>query len=103
MEKMIKLASDGLTSFSTFSLKLIGYCGVVILGITGVISGYCLYRCMVYGEQVVFINSIGLIILGVLGIQSIALGILGLYVGRIYQESQKCPLYIVEKICNAKE
>ncbi len=42
-KKMIKPASDGLISFSTFSLKFIGYCGVVILGITGVISGYCLY------------------------------------------------------------
>ncbi|MCL4229383.1 glycosyltransferase family 2 protein [Candidatus Dependentiae bacterium] len=102
-KKMIKLAGDGLTSFSTFPLRLIGYCGVLILGITSVMSGYFLYRCMVYGDQVVFMNSLGLIILGVLGAQSVALWILGLYVGRIYQESQKRPLYIVEKVCNEKQ
>ena len=94
--KMIKFALDGITSFSTLPLKLATWLGYL--------SSFLafLYACSVFVQKYVFnITEKGwpTIIISVLflgGVQLICIGIVGEYIGRIYDEIKQRPLYIIE-------
>ena len=95
--KMIKFALDGITSFSSAPLKLatlMGYCSSFLA---------FLYLCSVFVQKLLGHTvqgwatiMVGLLFIG--GIQLICLGIVGEYVGRIFNEIKQRPLYIVESI-----
>lgn len=96
LQKMINLALDGITSFSTVPLKIISQIGflVSVLSFVGVL--YALGVRIFFPEISVpgfAFTVISLFFLG--GVQLVTLGILGTYVGRIYSEVQQRPLYIV--------
>jgi dolichol-phosphate mannosyltransferase len=98
-KKMIKLAFDGITSFSTVPLKWITSFGffVSFLSFLGII--YAVYERIANPETTVagwtFMVT-AIFFIG--GVQMIMLGILGTYIGRIYSEVQKRPLYIVSDV-----
>lgn len=103
LKKMLKLAFDGITSFSYKPLVLSGYLGVLSL-IIGIISTIAtITKHLISNTNVInfgFIISINLIMFGiVLG----CMGILGQYIGRIFDESKSRPNYIIESITNNKE
>ncbi|MEA5008669.1 glycosyltransferase family 2 protein [Clostridium tyrobutyricum] len=103
LKKMLKLAFDGITSFSYKPLVLSGYLGVLSL-IIGIISTIAtITKHLVSNTNIInfgFIISINLIMFGiVLG----CMGILGQYIGRIFDESKARPNYIIESIINNKE
>lgn len=97
--KMVKLALDGITSFSTVPLRLIMQFGffVSFLSVIGII--YAIYERFAHPETTVtgwtFIVT-AIFFIG--GVQMIMLGILGTYIGRIYSEVQNRPLYIVSSV-----
>jgi polyisoprenyl-phosphate glycosyltransferase len=96
--KMLKFASDGIVSFSIVPLRLatfVGFvssglslCGIIVvllqrfLGVSGLVKGW--------SSTVITVLFIG-------GVQLVCLGIIGEYVGRIYGESKRRPLYIVSE------
>lgn len=87
---MIKLALDGLTSFSLVPLKLSGWLGGILLAA----SWLYLLGILIFQK----ISSLSLITFGLVnfsGLILVGLAILGLYVGRIFNASRKRPLYIV--------
>lgn len=99
LKKMIKFALDGITGFSTVPLKLITQFGffVSILSFAGII--YALF--MRFFKPAITVSGFTLTIISILfigGVQMIMLGILGTYIGRIYNEVLKRPLYIVESV-----
>jgi dolichol-phosphate mannosyltransferase len=97
LKKMLKFAMDGITSFSYFPLQLATYVGFVSAGlaILGIIVTIILRLTgshAFYGQAT---TLVAVLFLG--GVQLIFLGIIGEYLGRIYDEVKGRPLYIVRE------
>ena len=95
--KMLSLAIDGLTSFSLVPLRLASWVGfaasaLAMIGIVYALSVRLMTSEWVPGWATVFVAAL---FLG--GIQLVALGIIGEYVGRAYVESKRRPLYFLEE------
>ena len=96
LKKMVRLAGDGLTSFSTFPLKIAGILGAFVIVSSCVIfvyQGSALYA----GTSMVSASFwYGLVLYHLIGWQFITVWLLSAYVGRIYEQQKERPLYIVE-------
>ncbi len=96
LKRMIKLSLDGITSFSYKPLKLAGYLGGLLSAGGFLYLMYVLYLALFTDEAVKGWASMIGITLTFNGFVLIMLGILGEYVGRIYDETKGRPLYIVQ-------
>ncbi len=99
--KMLNFAFDGITSFSIKPLRLASYLGftTATVGFIGII--YHLVRKIIHPQFYVIGWTglfVGIMFLG--GIQLITIGIIGEYVGKIYQEVQKRPQFLVKEKIN---
>ena len=97
LSKMIRFALDGITSFSYMPLQIATYLGFIIAGLSilGIIVTIIL---RLSGSQAFFGQATTLVtVLFLGGIQLISLGIIGEYLGRIYEEVKRRPLYIVDE------
>jgi polyisoprenyl-phosphate glycosyltransferase len=94
--KMLKFALDGITSFSTVPLKLASLMGYMAstLAFLGLISMFPL-KWLGYTISGWASMMVGMFFLG--GVQLVCLGIIGEYIGRIFMEVKKRPLYVVEQ------
>lgn len=102
LSKMLKLAADGITGFSTVPLRLIMYLGFVVSGVSFLGIIYALGIKLLVPEVAVpgwAFTSIAIFFIG--GIQLLTTGVIGLYVGRIYTEVQQRPLYSINKLYGA--
>ena len=93
--KLWNFALDGITLFSTSALKFWSYVGLVISFLSLVYGGFLIVYTLVIGKDVPGYPSIMVAVLFLGGIQLISLGILGEYLGRVYAEVKKRPLYII--------
>jgi len=99
LKKMIKLALDGITSFSTVPLRLMTQTGILIsiLSLVGII--FALFVRIFIPEATIPGTTFAIIAtLFIGGVQIFMMGILGTYIGRIYSEVQGRPLYIVSSV-----
>lgn len=97
LSKMVKFASDAITSFSYFPLQLAMYIGFIAAGISSLAIPVVI-ALRLAGSQAFFGQATTLIaVLFLGGIQLISLGILGEYIGRLYDEAKGRPLYIVRE------
>lgn len=94
LKKMIKFAEDGLISFSLKPLKLATYVGALIFGASILYLLIALIQ-KICGANVSYMWVPFSTVLSVNGIILMILGILGEYIGRIYDESKNRPLYII--------
>lgn len=94
LKKMFSFALDGITSFSIKPLKFIYSLGFFILVISLVIMGYSLFQKL-YGYTVDGWTFIIISIWFIGGLQMISIGIIGEYIGKIYFETKRRPLYII--------
>lgn len=93
--KMIKFASDAITSFSYFPLQLSMYIGFIAAGLS-TLAIPVVIALRLAGSHAFFGQASTLIaVLFLGGVQLISLGILGEYIGRLYDEAKGRPLYIV--------
>jgi len=95
LKKMLKFALDGITSFSYFPLQLATYIGFIVaaISVAGIVVTIVLRLTgshAFYGQATTLVS---VLFLG--GVQLISLGIIGEYLGRIYDEAKGRPLYIV--------
>lgn len=97
LKKMIRLALDGITSFSNFPLKFATGAGFVVSGIAFVLMLYALYSRFVSKNYEPGWTSLMLVILFMGGIQLISIGIIGEYISRLSTNVRKRPLYIVSE------
>jgi dolichol-phosphate mannosyltransferase len=97
LSKMVKLASNGILGFSTAPLRLALSAGV-FLAIASVIYGIVAIALKLAGQSLVpGYASLLFVITFLSGIQLAVLGMVGLYVGRIYDEARGRPLYVVRE------
>lgn len=92
--KLFRLAFNAITSFSTLPLRLATYLGLLSSGIGMLYGFYFIYKKIFLGIPVLGYASIIVAVLFIGGIQLMILGILGEYLGRVYQEVQQRPIYI---------
>lgn len=102
LNRMIKFAMDGITSFSYKPLRIATYIGFFISSISFVYLLIVLYQRLFTDSTTVGWSSIVAINLFFNGIILILLGVIGEYIGRIYEESKGRPLYIVKDIVTSE-
>ncbi len=95
-KKMIKLATDGITSCSVKPLTMITSLGILMSLLSFLVFVYCLI-VKVMGKAVTGWTFIVCSIWLVGGIQLLSLGVIGEYIGKIYNETKHRPKYIIEK------
>jgi hypothetical protein len=94
--KMINFALDGITSFSVMPLRIITFFGFIIFLATLGMSAFILLAVLFTNRAIPGWASIVLPIYFIGGIQLLALGVLGEYVGRIFKETKRRPRYFIE-------
>ena len=96
--KMLSLAIEGLTSFSTLPLRISGYLGLVA-ALVGLPYGiWAIYARLFTDMAVPGWSSLVVAILFLGGVQLMSIGVIGEYVGRIYSEVKRRPLYLTEEL-----
>lgn len=99
LKKMIAFAADGITSFSVKPIRLVFSTGVVIFAISLVMLLYALISKLAGHTSAGWTSLMGSIwMLG--GIQLLGLGIVGEYIGKIYNETKRRPRFIIESVLN---
>ncbi|MCE7938608.1 glycosyltransferase [bacterium] len=93
--RLIRLAIEGITSFSSAPLQIATWLGLAVASLSFVYGVVRIVITLLYGNPVAGYPSLMVVILFLGGVQLITLGIIGAYVGRIYQEVKGRPLYIV--------
>jgi len=97
LRKMLKFASDAITGYSYFPLQMATYLGFICAGLS-ILAIPIVIISRLAGSQAFFGQATTLIaVLFLGGVQLISLGVLGEYIGRIYDESKGRPLYIVKE------
>ncbi len=92
---LFDLAMTGLTSFSTFPLRIWVALGSVISGISMIYAFYILIRTLVWGGDIAGWASLAVAVTFLGGVQLLSIGILGEYVARIFIEVKNRPNYLV--------
>ncbi len=95
--KLWNLALEGITSFSTFPLRMWTYIGLFVAALSFVYGGWMIIDKLIWGNPVPGYPSLLVSILFLGGIQLIGIGVLGEYIGRIYTESKKRPKYLLKR------
>jgi dolichol-phosphate mannosyltransferase len=95
--KMIRLALDAVFSFSTVPIRAASQIGILFMMLGVVYLVYIVYRALRYGDLVQGWGSIMGTLLIVSGLQFVMLGVFGGYVGRIFDESKRRPLYLLKQ------
>lgn len=95
--KLWNFALEGITSFSYAPLKLATYFGLFVAFFSFIYGAYLLITTFLYGNPVPGYPSLMVIILFLGGVQLLAIGMIGEYIGRTYNESKHRPLYIVRE------
>lgn len=99
LRKMLRLALDGITSFSTVPLRLIAILGFVISAMSALAVAYVLATRIFWPERTVAGWASTLLPLVTLaGAQILSIGVLGEYIGKIYLEVKRRPRYIVDRV-----
>ena len=95
--RLWNLALEGITSFSTVPLRLATYVGVLTALVAFGWGLWIIARTVVWGDPVQGWPSLMTVVLFLGGLQLVALGIVGEYLGRMYVESKQRPLYLVSE------
>lgn len=96
LRRLIRYALDGIFSFSYLPLRLMTYAGSLVAFCGFSIGTFFVFRRLL-GQEIAFTGFTTLVTLGLFigGVQLIGIGILGEYLGRIYDEVKRRPLYLV--------
>lgn len=95
--KLWNFALEGFTSFSTLPLRIWTYLGTVVALFAIARAVYLILRTLILGVDVPGYASLATAVLLLGGVQLIGIGVLGEYVGRIYSESKRRPVYLIKR------
>ena len=101
--KLIDLAVDGITSFTTSPLRLSTFIAIPTMFVLFVYFIYVIVKAIVIKMPVQAYQAIILLILFFSSVQILLFGIVGEYLGRIFNETKNRPLYLVNEYNDEKE
>jgi len=96
--KLWKLSLEGITSFSTFPLQIATYFGLIAAVLSFLFGLVIVVKTLFFGEVVQGFPMMMTIIVLLGGIQLVALGMIGEYLGRVFNETKRRPLYFIERV-----
>jgi glycosyltransferase involved in cell wall biosynthesis len=96
--RLWNFAIEGITSFSIAPLKLATYLGVFISFCAFLFAVFIIYKTIVYGDPVKGYPSLMVVTLFLGGVQLIVLGMIGEYLGRMFNETKRRPLYLIDQL-----
>ncbi len=96
--RLWNFALDGITAFSTWPLRVWSYIGLAIAALSLVYASWIIVSTLIYGIDVPGFASLITLILFLGSIQLISLGVLGEYIGRILVEVKRRPLYLIRRV-----
>jgi glycosyltransferase involved in cell wall biosynthesis len=96
--KLWNFALDGFVSFSSVPLRIWSYLGAAVSLFSLVYAFYLVVRTVFLGRDVPGYPSLMVAILFMGGVQLISLGVIGEYLGRIYNETKRRPLYLTRNV-----
>lgn len=96
----LRIGLNGLISFSSRPLQLMSIAGFVLAGLSFMLGGWYVFQHLIGVNLTPGLSTTILVVTFFSGVQLLALGLMGEYVGRIYDEVKQRPLYIVDKKIN---
>ena len=100
--KLVRLAWQGVTAFSTMPLKIATWLGLISAGGAFSYAFYYILKNLVTRDEVQGFPTLIITILFIGGVQLFCIGILGEYIARIYSEVKQRPIYLIETFSPAK-
>lgn len=97
---LLSLAIEGIVSFTTFPLKIATFVGIFTSLCAFIYMIYVIIKAILFGDPVSGFPTLLSIMLFLGGIQLLALGVIGEYIGRIFHETKRRPVYIVREYNN---
>ena len=97
LKKMMRFAFDALTGFSSAPLKLASHAGLALSGLSLLLILYIAYAFLA-GRSIQGWTSLMLVVVVLGAVQMFVLALMGEYIGRLYNEAKRRPLYIVQEI-----
>lgn len=94
---LFNLAIEGITSFTTTPLRFSTFCGIFIGFLTLIYMLWIITKTLIWGDPVAGYPSMMVLILFLGAVQLVSIGILGEYIGRIFNESKNRPTYLIEE------
>lgn len=101
--QLMNLAINGLTSYTVAPLRMSALLGLIVFIIAFIFLFYILVRTWIYGDPVAGYPTIMVTILFIGGVQLLSIGVIGEYIGKIFNESKNRPLYFVESYNGGKK
>lgn len=95
--RLWNFALEGITSFTTAPLRLATYLGLVTALAAFTYAAIIIYKTLMFGDPVRGYPSLMVVLLFLGGVQLISIGILGEYIGRMFDETKNRPLYLVQE------
>jgi glycosyltransferase involved in cell wall biosynthesis len=95
--RLWNLALEGITSYTIMPLKVATYLGLIVAVLAAAYGAYIVLRTILLGNPVPGYPSLMAVILFMGGAQLVTLGVIGEYLGRVFNETKNRPLYLVER------
>ena len=95
--KLFSFAVDGITSFSYMPLRFATWIGVLVALFAFLYGCFIIAKTLIFGNDLPGYPSLMVVILFLGGIQLMALGVIGEYLGRLFEENKRRPLYLIDK------
>jgi hypothetical protein len=96
--RLVNLAIEGITSFSTAPLRVVSYAGMLVAAFAFCFGAWIVVKTLLFGVDMPGYASTISIVLFMSGVQMLALGVIGEYVGRTYLESKQRPPFVVREV-----
>ncbi|MCA9773950.1 MAG: glycosyltransferase family 2 protein [Myxococcales bacterium] len=100
---LLRLASDGIFAFSVVPIRAATLVGFLTVAGSALFGLYSLYAKLVLHRSPQGFTALILVTMFMAGVQLLFLGVIGEYVGRIYEEVKRRPIYIVDRVIRASE
>jgi hypothetical protein len=95
---LLSLAFDGLFSFSVAPLRMAAILGLLAIGASMLFAGYSVLAKLFFDETPKGFTAVIVIMTFLSGMNLLFLGLLGEYLGRVYEEVKRRPLYVVDRL-----
>lgn len=95
--RLVQLALDAITSFSTWPLKMMSLTGFAVASLSMMYGIYIVMKYLIVGNPVSGWTTIVTAMLFLSGVNLLGLGLIGTYIGRIFDETKQRPLYLVRQ------